>query len=745
MSGDNEMSGLRLRALTEDRGEDDPAPAPVWRLLHRLRSWAATVWATVRPNRDRSTGYIAVGLAGALVSTSVVVGIGTSSSVPDLADIGAWLSSSEKGTASHANGLTGDVDGRVELPTGKHPVSISQDGTTVLVLDKKTGRVVRVDPAQLTAEQSTTYSSSDLQLVAGGAFAYLVNPVKGTVQRIDPVRTTPIGTAVDVGAKPLGRAVVDPKGTLWVPLPTRGEVIPFPDGARGEALTGLAEPGSNLELTLANGTTVATDTTGGTLTVLGPQEPELRVKLPSYIDQASPETVLVPAASSTDVVPVLAAQSGRMTLVDVRTAALTHATLGSGSGGRYGPPQVLGSKVYVPDRSNGSLQVYDTIQAAVLEPIRITGEPGELDLFVRDGLLWVNDQSSAAAAVINADGEVSRIGKYATEAPTDDGPATDHPPEPDPSRKPQPDPEPSDPPDPDPTKEPDPSPPAPRLPPGTPQAQAGPNGVTVTFAPSPGARPESYDLGIGHGDDALIPPYAYEASPRSVGSSGPFQFRVTGLPCSTPVNFQVVARFPDGKPALSQRSSEITPCVAPGSPRNVRVTVPKNGGKAAVRWDAPTHAGGDLKYEVSWDAKTGEQPSQRRETSDTSYTIEGLKNDTIYQVSVRSRNAAGSSAAVTTEADLTPPEHFRQITNVSLMDRAPVYSGPSSDTELVGSVSPDTAVAVQCRMAGTREVNEGNGKSSNIWARIHYEEGRSRWISDLYLEIADDPDVWRCE
>ncbi|MBE9500163.1 hypothetical protein IHE61_25465 [Streptomyces sp. GKU 257-1] len=84
----------------------------------------------MRPDRRRTTGYIALCSVGALVGTSVVVGSGSAGAVPDLADIGAWLTSSRTGEAAHANGLTGDVDGKVKLPgMGDHPVSISQDGT----------------------------------------------------------------------------------------------------------------------------------------------------------------------------------------------------------------------------------------------------------------------------------------------------------------------------------------------------------------------------------------------------------------------------------------------------------------------------------------------------------------------------------------------------------------------------------------------------------------------------------------
>ena len=215
--------GLRPRRLVDETKEADQGRGRggFAALKERCVSLARSAWTAVRPNRRRASGYIALCSVSALVGTSIVVGSGKAGAVPDLADIGAWLTSSRTGEAAHANGLTGDVDGKVKLPgMSDHPVSISQDGKTVLVLDEKTGKLVRIDPSQLTAEQSSRYGTG-LQLVSGGRYAYLVDPVKARVQRIDPVRTTPIGAPVNLGSGPLGKAVSDPEGTLWVPVPGR--------------------------------------------------------------------------------------------------------------------------------------------------------------------------------------------------------------------------------------------------------------------------------------------------------------------------------------------------------------------------------------------------------------------------------------------------------------------------------------------------------------------------------------------
>lgn len=775
-SNDGRAPGLRPRRLAEDPvTADEPTRRP---LGERASAVLSTVWAAFRPTRNRATGYVAIGAVGALIGTSAVVGVGAAGAVPDLADIGAWLGSSDKGSAAHANGLTGDVDGKVDLPTGKHPVSISQDGKTVLVLDKKTGKVVRIDPSQLTAEESTEYSSSDLQLVAGGSYAYVIDPAKGTVQRIDPVTTGPIGKPVDLGVKPLGAAVVDPKGTLWVPQPTNGKVTPFPQGNKAKPLTVAKGRNHNLVMTLANGEAVVTDTTAATTTMLSVQATGLKVKLPSFIQKSSPENVLVPDSTDGNVIPVLAAKSGQLALLDTRTANLTNASLGGSGESEYGAPQVLGSKVYVPDHSTGTLKVYDTAESAIEQSIKVTKEPGELEVFVRNGLLWVNDQDNEAAAVINSDGDVSKIGKYKTDVPSarkpdDNPPVADNvpdvpnqpapnpgdnnpnpPPNPGnggedrPDRDPGPDPEPTK------TKKPDkPDKPLdpcevdpsdcgvnpPPMPPGTPQAQAGANGVTVTFSPSSGVKPESYRLTTSMGGDALVP--NAQVNPGSVGPDGPFQFQVTGLDCAKEYNFRVTARFKGGEAKQSQLSAPVRPCTAPAAPRNLRVTPLPGGHGFDIAWQAPANASGKITYTV------GYQGGLSQTTTGTSHRVTGLKNGQTYTVSVSSSNEAGGGAAANGTGDLRPRPQTMNITHndndnepLAIRTQASTQSGGRAGT-IPGNSSP--AVTVHCKTRGSSETHPYDNVTSDYWGRITY-NGITGFVADIYLDSRNNGNVWDC-
>ncbi|RCG21394.1 hypothetical protein DTL70_18325 [Streptomyces diacarni] len=715
---------------------------------------------------------------GALVGTSVVVGSGKAGAVPDLSDIGAWLTSSRTGEAAHANGLTGDVDGKVKLPgMGDHPVSISQDGKTVLVLDEKTGKLVRIDASQLTAEQSSRYGSG-LQLVSGGSYAYLVDPVKARVQRIDPVRTTPLGAPMDLGAGPLGKAVADPKGTLWVPVPGKGTVVPFPHGKKGDAIKVGAKRGeaSTLVMTLADGRPVVTDTRGGTVAVLRRTGIGLRFKLPSGIAEAPAGTVVVPSSTAGDVVPVLARESGRMTLVNTRTGSLLNASLGAGSH-EYGTPQVLGSKVYVPDHSNGTLKVYDTEAAAITEPVKVTGKRGKLSLFVRDGLLWVNDEDNETAVVINSSGHVNRVHKYDTDVPSgrkpredppsgDDGkrdpapgrdapdavpegpsnPGRDETPSgPDaPARKPDSGGEPKEPERKEPERprkpeRPDKGEEKPEArPPGTPQAQSGAGVIRVSFAPSPGVKPTGYRLKGA--------PAGAEVKPEKVGPNGPFTFEVKGGSCAQQYSFSVEAAFAGGQTAESGRTVPTRPCVAPGAPQKVEYAFPQGGRGINLTWQAPANADGGTKYTV-----TGGKGSQT--TTATKAQLTGLANNRTYNLTVAAGNAAGSGGSTAVAVDLSNPKDIKITDNADDGEEVGIRTKPSTkEGTRLGFVPAGQTPTLQfvCQVRGTAEVHDTYGWKSDVWDRIEW-EGKTGYVSDLWVATSKhkvgkfSPEVWQCD
>lgn len=379
-------------------------------------------WNRVRRRADRTTGTIALLVVGGLIAGSVAVGIGAADALPKLGDLGAWLPNSGNGSASHVNGPAGRTDGRVALPgSAGNPMQVVEDGGTVLVVDEQTGVVSRIDPAHLTVPYRYDYGAPGLRLVAAGGASWLVDEGQGTVRPINPVDLTPLAPAVDLGDRPLGRAQADSRGTLWVPLPGKGQVVPV-RGAIPGAPVRVAEPGSPLRLTMAGDRPVVTDGKAGTVTVVAAGGPTLTVRLPGDLGRADPGRMLAPETTPGSLVPVLAGDTGVLVLVDLDKGAVTAVPLGIGAAaGSYAPPQVLGTRVYTPDRAHGNLLVYDTAKAQFDPQIKVTGQAAPLESFVRDGMLWVNDRDSSAAAVVDASGKAHPVGKYAQDAPQGDG------------------------------------------------------------------------------------------------------------------------------------------------------------------------------------------------------------------------------------------------------------------------------------------------------------------------------------
>ncbi|GAA3141706.1 hypothetical protein GCM10020001_075620 [Nonomuraea salmonea] len=356
----------------------------------------------------RAAGIVAAVLAAALVGVGLFLGTGVSSARPKLADVGAWLASALNGEVVHANGLSGQLDGRVDLASAEgQALKVVQDGDNVLVMDESTGQVSRIDPTQLEVAQTGKLGAGGMQIVMGAGKAYGIDPRGGTVQQLDPLTVDTVGAPITL-QPPLGQAGLDKNGTLWVPVPEEGTLVQINGAQQGKAVT-VGEPGDPLTLTIANGVPLVTNSAAATAMVIGGTGTRLQVSLPSTVTGAGSAGLLVPAVAESQVVPILAPKQGALVLVDTATGALTTVAV---KGGKLGAPQALGRRVYIADESAGKLIVYDTVAKRFEADKVVTGKAGPLEVFVKDGLLWVNDQFSEAALVIEEDGRGHRVGKY---------------------------------------------------------------------------------------------------------------------------------------------------------------------------------------------------------------------------------------------------------------------------------------------------------------------------------------------
>jgi hypothetical protein len=691
---------------------------------------------------DGITGTAGVGMVGILTAAAVLVGVGSPGLRPELSNVGAWLGSESVGMVVHVNGLSGRPDGRVMLRGANgHPLRVVQRGTAAYVIDDATGQVSRVDPSQLDVAQTRGYGAAGLQVVVGAGAAYVIDPARGLVQRIDPESLAVIGQPILMAA-PLGQAALDGQGTLWVPEPAAGRVVPVRGGHEATPV-GVGHPGDRLALTMAGGTPVVTDATTATSTVVGSTGGSLTVNLPTALATSSPTGLLAPAATAGPVVPVLAPSNGALALVDTSRGSLATVALDV-QGDQFGAPQALGRRVYVPDLTRGSLIVYDAAAGQFDSQITVTGHAGPLEVFTQDGQLWVNDESGAAALVVQADGSAHLVGKYDQRVPG--GRAPGQPPAAPPARRapvavpnrPTPTPTPTPLPRATPTPPPPTAPPPP-LAPATVTASSGPGYITVTFKPSSSGTPTGYAL-LGAAAGVTV-------QPAQVPVAGPYTFQVRGGACATQYSYQVAALYQGGQVA-SQPTVAVRPCVAPAAPQITQVATDSH--QVALHWSAPANAAGSqVTYAVTWRGTTSGSPPT---TTSLNQTVTGLTNGGTYTFVVTAANDAGSGrASMPKNVVLTGPTPTLGVHNLQGGAQLIVYIRDVPTTQGgrdVGSVRQGGTVTVQCQDLQGGFVKDPHipNLQGSVWDRVS-----GGWMSDLYVLTngsnagqSSYPQVWPC-
>lgn len=688
--------------------------------------------------RDRLTGQLAVAGVAVLGVAAVVYGVGRASDTYELSDVGAWLVSSN-GPAVHVNGLSGKVDGKTGLPgSNGHKLRVVQDHGTVLIIDETTGVVSRIDPSQLEVAQTRKLGAAGTQVVIGKKTAYTIDPRAGSVQRIDPVSLASLGKPIAL-APPLGQSAVDARGALWVPVPAAGQSTPVSAGVAGRPVS-VGRAGDRLALTVAAGVPVVVNSTSAAAMVVSSGGERLRVSLPSSVRRAGLGGVLAPATTEGQTVPLLAEKAGALVLVDTGNGGLS-ATSVRLPRHRYSAPQILGTRVYIPDQTTGRVYVYDTAANHFQRSITVSGRSGALDAFVKDGLLWINDPNGSTALVINDHGGVHRISKYAAKVPG--GPQKTAPGKPHvgrtgdngnggrpdgngdhrPKKHKRPTPRPT---TPKPT-----TPPVPGSP-GNVTVEPQSGGVRVSFDPPSTGKPKGY---------SLIAPSGYTVKPKQVGAGGPYTFQATGGDCAAEVTFRVAALY-DGTRKLSPPSEPVRPCITPGSPQRFAAKAVNHG--AHLTWQTPANAAGTMLYKLTANGTT-------RTVSGTSYDVSGLTNGQAYDFKLRAVNPAGESTAAVASANLEPVPHmfenaYNDDTNTI------VRAGPSTSSRELGRIPKGhyQQYKVICQVQGERYTDDYQNRTSTVWDRFEW-NGQIAYMSDLFFKTPrsgtnefSDPPLWEC-
>ncbi|MEV4677415.1 MULTISPECIES: fibronectin type III domain-containing protein [Actinomadura] len=683
---------------------------------------------------DRLTGQIAVGLVGVLVIAAAVYGVGVASAKYRLADVGAWLTARTKGVVVHVNGPAGKVDGKAGVvPQMRgHNIRIVQDGGTVLIIDEDTGVVSRLDPSQLDIGTSRPLGKG-IQVLAGAGKAYTVDSVKGVVQEIDPVALTPVGQAATLPPV-LGQAGIDARGALWVPVAKDGQVAAF-TGGRLRPPVRVGAAGSDLALTMAGGDPVVTDSTAGTATVVKPSGANLTVKLPATVRRAGRGGVLAPAATDGAVVPMLVPGAGSLVTVDTGTGRYSSTRLAMPKH-RYRPPQMLGAKVYIPDETAGALLVYDAAEHRFEAPVRVTGRPAKLDVFVRDGMLWANDPSGPRAVVVDGQGARKGVDKYKDQVPggqkrraiplPGDGDAPPPPSRPrTPSRSPE--------------------------PPGPGEPPSAPSNVSVT--PGAGTMQVGFQPSQGEGVIGYVlkdVPSGLAASPSSIRQgAGPFTFTVTGGDCGREYRFRVAVRYRDARgrtrELVSAASDPVRPCVTPGAPTGLTARASTSGTK--VSWTPPPGAE-NLTYRLAYDGPVKGSVT----AAGTSAVLGDVWTNGNYTFTVTAANDAGTGAPATLRVGLTGPAAKYPVERNGNSDAYIRATPDGKNGALVATMHDNNGemVIVHCQVKGAYYTHPNAASlAGDMYAKITW-SGKTGYVLGYLVNTPGDwksfagPAVWKC-
>jgi hypothetical protein len=700
--------------------------------------------------RDRLTGHIAIGVVGVLCAAAVVFGVGMASAKYHLADVGGWLTSTKKGELVHVNGLSGKVDGKVTLSgsTG-HPMKVIQQGGVVLIVDEVTGVVSRVDPAHLNVVQGAGYrAAAGMQVVSASGAAYALDQQKGSVQRLDPMTLATLGGPLSLTG-PLGSSAIDAASVLWVPVPANGQAAPIRGGQAAQPI-GIGRAGDDLALTIAAGTPVITDFTAAQSVILGTSGTKVKVRLPSSVAQAPKGSVLAPGSTDGQLVPLLA--GGQLIVLNSGSGSLSSVALRLPAHHRLAAPQALGQRVYIPDQSSGSLLVYDAVNNRMEQQVPVTGHPGALDAFVKDGLLWVNGPDSAKAVVVDGAGGHKPIQKYSPDVPGSQnnpipkvgtpggnqgkprpGGGGSHPRLPAPKLPPI-------------THKPDPPKVTPPNPPTNLRAAAQPDGtIKVDFQPGGGGKATGYKL---------LTPDGLTATPRQVGPKGPdYTFTVAGGICGSEYQFAVAATY-QNRDHASEIDSDYTPptlsCTEPDAPSGVTGTATGQG--AQISWQPPPNA--DAKKITYAVQVTGPKAASNSNYSGTSVTFSQISKNGSYTILVTASNPAGNKTATKTTALTGPATIYRIHNGGNPTDTSYIYAqADATSGHVEGIVDANTqSVKVMCQKMGAHYAHS-NGKpafAGNLYDYVNHNGHIGYMIGYLpatphnpWQEFAS-PTIWEC-
>jgi hypothetical protein len=348
-------------------------------------------------------------------------------------DASAWLWSSVKSEMARVNGLTGRVDTRMGVPSAAgHTMQVSQSDRFLVLRDVNSGHISAIDLTTLQVSGTApSMSGLGVTVALDRDSAFLIDPAQGIVRQINPSTLAPVGDPVQFPQGITG-GTFDGRGRLWIAIPSEGTVaaiVPIGATSTGGGVGGggpsrvktvaVADRSHDLVVsTLDSGVAVLDRTNGRLTTVVDDKQSQVNLDLQGA--GALPQRTAGPD------VPVTVVDERHVFVV---TGDKVHDFTVPGSSARLKPAVAWSGRFYVADEANGAVYVLDR-EGKLVDTIPFKEARGAIDLEVRENRLFINAPNAATARVVDDEGHVKIVDKFANDVLGGDPPPVPPPPPP---------------------------------------------------------------------------------------------------------------------------------------------------------------------------------------------------------------------------------------------------------------------------------------------------------------------------
>ena len=373
-----------------------------------------------RSCRSRSGDTVTVVTVLALLASLVLTVFGLGAVTHKLAvhDGSSWLWSSGKGELARVNGVSGKVDTRYRMTDARgHHIQVSQTDRYVILRDLDTGTVTALDLATLRVTATTnTTPGVGVTVAVHGNTAFIVDAVQGIVRQVDPAKLAPVSEKLRF-PPPITGGTFDDSGLLWLAIPAEGTVVAVKGGEQHRPPTvartiPAADPNHDLAISVLDQGVAVLDQTAGSLTTIRGDQVQT-VSLPDDKPGA------LPARSEGEAVPVTVIDDRHVYVVRGRN--VSDFTV-PGEGTDLRPAVAFGGRFYIADDATDVVYVVGA-DGRLISTVGVPTANGPLELEVREDHLFINAPNSNTARVVDRNGTVKVVDKYANNILGGDKPA----------------------------------------------------------------------------------------------------------------------------------------------------------------------------------------------------------------------------------------------------------------------------------------------------------------------------------